>query len=39
MIEETSNTINIPASFMFRMLTSIYRLRHPGDMPGFDDDD
>ena len=39
MIEETSSTITIPASFMFRMLTSIYRSRHPEDMSGLDDDD
>lgn len=39
MTEETSSTITVPASFIFRMLTSIYRLRHSGDMAGLDDDD
>jgi hypothetical protein len=39
MIEETSSTITVPATFIFRMLTSIYRLRRSDDMPGLDDDD
>lgn len=39
MAEETSSTITVPASFIFRMLTSIYRLRHSDDMPGLEDDD
>ena len=38
MIEETSSTITVPASFIFRMLTSIYRLRDSDDMSGMDDD-
>ena len=29
MMEETSSTITVPATFMFRMLTSFYRLRRP----------
>ena len=39
MTEESSSTITVPANFIFRMLTSIYRLRHADDMPEFDDDD
>ncbi len=39
MTEETSSTITVPATFIFRMLTSIYRLRHSDDMSGLDDDD
>jgi hypothetical protein len=39
MIEETSSTITVPASFIFRMLTSIYRLRNSEDMSELDDDD
>ncbi|CAF1334471.1 unnamed protein product [Adineta ricciae] len=39
MTEESSSTITVPANFIFRMLTSIYRLRHADDMPGLDDDD
>jgi hypothetical protein len=39
MSEETSSTVTIPATFMFRMLTSIYRLRHPEEISGLDDDD
>jgi hypothetical protein len=39
MTEETSSTITIPASFMFRMLTSMYRLQRPEDTSGLDDDD
>jgi chemotaxis methyl-accepting protein methylase len=29
MLEETSNTLTVPATFMFRMLTSFNRLRRP----------
>jgi len=39
MIEETSSTITVPASFIFRMLTSIYRLRNSEDMSGLDDEE
>lgn len=39
MIEETSSTITVPASFMLRMLTSIYRLRHREEPFVLDDDD
>ncbi|CAF1290185.1 unnamed protein product [Adineta steineri] len=39
MLEETSSTIRVPANFIFRMLTSIYRLRHPEDMSTLDDED
>ncbi|CAF3105406.1 unnamed protein product [Rotaria sp. Silwood2] len=39
MIEETSSTITVPATFMLRMLTSIYRLRHREGASGVDDDD
>ena len=39
MTEETSSTVTVPASFIFRMLTSIYRLRQSEDMSGLDDDD
>ncbi len=39
MTEETSSTITVPATFIFRMLTSIYQLRHSEDMSGLDDDD
>ncbi len=39
MMEETSSTITVPATFMFRMLTSFYRLRRPEGLFGLDDDD
>ncbi|CAF4255381.1 unnamed protein product [Rotaria sordida] len=39
MIEETSTTITVPATFMLRMLTSIYRLRNREETSGIDDDD
>lgn len=39
MLEETSSTITVPASFMFRMLTSFYRLRRPDGLFGLDDRD
>ncbi|CAM4750202.1 unnamed protein product [Rotaria magnacalcarata] len=39
MIEETSSTITVPATFMLRMLTSIYRLRSQEGSPEIDDDD
>jgi hypothetical protein len=39
MTEETSSTITVPAAFMFRMLTSFYRLRRPEGLFGLDDDD
>lgn len=39
MMEETSSTITVPATFMFRMLTSFYRLRRPEGLFGTDDDD
>lgn len=39
MLEETSSTITVPASFMFRMLTSFYRLRRPEGLFGLDDRD
>ncbi len=39
MTEETSSTITVPATFIFRMLTSIYRLRNSDDMSGLDEDD
>ncbi|CAF2987999.1 unnamed protein product [Rotaria socialis] len=39
MIEETSSTITVPAAFMLRMLTSIYRLRNQEGSSGIDDDD
>lgn len=38
MIQETSSTITVPATLMFRMLTSLYQLRHPDGMSGLDDD-
>lgn len=39
MMEETSSTITVPATFMFRMLTSFYRLRRPEGLFGLDDED
>ena len=39
MLEETSSTITVPAAFMFRMLTSFYRLQRPEGAFGQDDDD
>lgn len=39
MAEETSSTITVPATFMFRILTSMYRLQHSDDMFGFDEED
>jgi len=39
MLEETSSTITVPATFMFRMLTSFYRLRRPEGLFGLDDED
>lgn len=39
MIEETSSTITVPANFMLRMLTSIYRLRNHEGSSEFDDDE
>ncbi|CAF1102452.1 unnamed protein product [Rotaria sp. Silwood1] len=39
MIKETSSTVTVPATFMLRMLTSIYRLRHREGESGVDDDD
>lgn len=39
MLEETSSTITVPATFMFRMLTSFYRLRRPEGLSGLDDND
>ncbi len=39
MTEETSSTITVPANFIFRMLTSIYRLRNPEEASVDDDDD
>lgn len=39
MMEETSGTITVPATFMFRMLTSFYPLRRPEGFFGLNDDD
>ncbi|CAF1250023.1 unnamed protein product [Rotaria magnacalcarata] len=39
MMEETSSTITVPATFMFRMLTSFYQLRRPEGLFGLDDDE
>ena len=39
MMEETSSTITVPATFMFRMLTSFYRLRRPEGLFGLDEDE
>ena len=39
MMEETSSTITVPATFMFRMLTSFYRLQRPDGLFGLGDDD
>ena len=39
MMEETSSTITVPATFMFRMLTSFYRLQRPEGLFGLGDDD
>jgi hypothetical protein len=39
MMEETSSTITVPATFMFRMLTSFYRLRRPEGPFGLDAED
>jgi hypothetical protein len=39
MAEETSSTITVPATFMFRILTSMYRLQHSDDMFGFDEEE
>ncbi|CAF4387195.1 unnamed protein product, partial [Rotaria magnacalcarata] len=39
MMEETSSTITVPATFMFRMLTSFYQLRRPEGLFGLDNDD
>lgn len=39
MMEETSGTITVPATFMFRMLTSFYPLRRPEGLFGMNDDD
>lgn len=39
MSEETSSTITVPASFLFRMLRSIHHLRQAHDHSGLDDSD
>lgn len=39
MMEETSSTITVPATFIYRMLTSIYRLRYSEETSIFNDDD
>ncbi|UJR14015.1 hypothetical protein I4U23_001014 [Adineta vaga] len=39
MTEQTSSTITVPATFIFRMLTSMYRSQHSEEMSGLDDDD
>lgn len=39
MLEESSSTITVPAAFMIRMLTSLYRPRRTDDTSGTGEND
>ena len=38
MIEETSSTVTVPAAFMVRIITSMFRLQQSDNMSDYDDD-